>query len=78
MVTDCKKGENMVSGLLPLGTIVYLKEGKIKLMIVSHQPVLKNDEGEFYYDYAAISQIIGLEPNRVVYFNQENFSKVFF
>ncbi|HEM2824863.1 DUF4176 domain-containing protein [Streptococcus suis] len=64
--------------LLPMGTVVYLNGGKLEVMIVSRQPILKLDGHEVYFDYAGISQILGLDPEQIVYFNQENIKKVIF
>lgn len=64
--------------LLPLGSVVYLEEGKLALMIVSRQPLVDLGKGQIYFDYAAVSQILGLEPENIVYFNHENISKVVF
>lgn len=64
--------------LLPLGSVVYLEEGTIPVMIVLRQPVL-NIRDEFYYlDYAGINQIVGLEPEKITYFNHEDISNVIF
>lgn len=64
--------------LLSLGSIVYLKRGKIALMIVSRQPVVDLGSERVYFDYAGVSQILGLETDKVVYFNKENISQVIF
>ncbi|MGV3029846.1 DUF4176 domain-containing protein [Streptococcus suis] len=64
--------------LLPMGTVVYLNGGKLEVMIVSRQPILNLDGNDVYFDYAGISQILGLDPEQIVYFNQENIKKVIF
>ncbi|MET3557910.1 hypothetical protein ABID29_001022 [Streptococcus rupicaprae] len=64
--------------LLPLGSVVYLKEGRIPLMLVMRRPVVNLLNGTYYFDYAAVDQIIGLEPDRAVYFNHEDISEIVF
>ena len=66
------------NNLLPLGTVVYLNEGTVPLMIVLRRPVLNIDDKSIYFDYAAINQIIGLEPDKISYFNHENIDKIIF
>lgn len=62
--------------LLPLGTVVYMKEGKIPVMIVMRQPIIDYQDQICYFDYAGINQVLGLDPNQIFYFNEENIRKV--
>ena len=64
--------------LLPLGSVVYLEEGTIPVMIVLRQPVLNVQDKFYYLDYAAINQIVGLEPEKITYFNHEDISNIIF
>lgn len=63
---------------LPIGTVVQLKNGKVKLMILNRFP-LYNDNGEIgYFDYAACLYPNGNTDNQAYFFNQENIEKVWF
>lgn len=67
--------------MLPIGSIVYLKEGTSKLMILNRGPVLPPEEGEeqgIMYDYSACMYPQGLDPSNVFFFNHENIDKVVF
>ena len=66
------------NNLLPLGSVVYLQEGSIPVMVVLRRPILNIEEQSYYFDYAGVNQIIGLEPDKISYFNQENISKIVF
>ncbi|GLO65762.1 hypothetical protein AQ616_11875 [Oceanobacillus sp. E9] len=65
--------------MLPIGSIVYLKEGTSKLMILNRAPILPSENEEqkgVMYDYSACIYPQGLDPNNVLYFNEENIDKV--
>ena len=67
--------------MLPIGSIVYLKEGTSKLMILNRGPILPSEEGEetgVLYDYSGCFYPQGLDPNNVFYFNEKNIDKVLF
>jgi hypothetical protein len=67
--------------MLPIGSIVYLKEGTSKLMILNRGPILppEGTEGKgVMYDYSGCFYPQGLDPNNVFYFNEENIDKVLF
>ena len=67
--------------MLPIGSIVYLKEGTSKLMILNRGPILPAEEPEgkgTMYDYAGCFYPQGLDPTNVFYFNEENIDKVVF
>lgn len=65
--------------LLPIGSIVYLKEGTSKLMILNRGPLLPSDEDKgVLYDYSGCLYPQGLDANNVFYFNNENIDKVIF
>ncbi|MBM7643743.1 DUF4176 domain-containing protein [Streptococcus loxodontisalivarius] len=68
----------MENELLPLGSVVYLKSGTVPVLIVMRQPVI-NVNGEIvYFDYAGVNQIIGLEPDKIAYFNKDNIREIIF
>lgn len=64
--------------LLPLGSIVYLKEGTVKIVIVGRGTVIEDDQGEFYTDYLGFVYPSGFEPDDGIFFNKEDIDKVLF
>ncbi|BAC13280.1 hypothetical conserved protein [Oceanobacillus iheyensis HTE831] len=65
--------------MLPIRSIVYLKEGTSKLMILNRAPILPTENEEqkgVMYDYSGCIYPQGLDPNNVLYFNEENIDKV--
>lgn len=64
--------------MLPIGSIVYLKEGTQKIMILNRGPVVEMDESEFVFDYTGCFYPQGLTPGDVLYFNEENIDQVVF
>lgn len=67
--------------MLPIGTIVYLREGTSKLMILNRGPILPSEESEeegISYDYSGCFYPQGLNPTNVFYFNEENIDEVVF
>lgn len=71
---------NMDSNILPLGTIVTLKNGDdSKLMIVSRGSIVENNRSEVYFDYGAVLVPQGmLSPEAVYFFNKENVDIIIF
>ena len=67
--------------LLPLGSIVFLKDGVIKMLIIGRRNLIAK-EGEkkpILFDYAASPYPIGFAGNEQLYhFNHENIDKVIF
>ncbi|MDB8615412.1 DUF4176 domain-containing protein [Streptococcus parasanguinis] len=64
--------------LLTLGSVVYLEGGTIPVMIVLRHPIFNIKEKMCYFDYAAVNQLTGLEPDKITYFNHEDISEVVF
>ena len=67
--------------MLPIGSIVYLKEGTSKLMILNRGPILPAEETggeEIWYDYSGCFYPQGVDPNNVFYFNEENIDEIVF
>lgn len=64
--------------MLPIGTIVYLKEGTSKIMIINRGPIIKKDEGDILYDYTGVLYPLGFDINKMLYFNHENIDTVIF
>ena len=63
---------------LPIGSIVVLKGGIQKLMIVSRAINVKTAEGDKYFDYGGCIYPIGLINDKVAYFKKEDIFKVVF
>ncbi|MDR0299879.1 MAG: DUF4176 domain-containing protein [Streptococcaceae bacterium] len=73
--------ENKQEQLLPVGSVVYLKGGTLKVVIISRGELVKKtiaDEKPIYYDYFAGLYPQGYDNERNYYFNQENIEKVIF
>ncbi|MHC5279426.1 DUF4176 domain-containing protein [Listeria kieliensis] len=64
--------------MLELGTIVYLKEGSKKVMIIGRNQTIKKDEDERFFDYAACAYPEGIYPEEMLFFNEENIDRVVF
>jgi|SRR5690625_2620295 len=65
--------------MLPIGSIVYLREGTSKLMILNRGPILPSEETEgIWYDYSGCFYPQGLDSNNVFYFNEKNIDEVVF
>ena len=62
--------------ILPIGTIVYLKEGSQKLMILNRGVTIDQNGESVLFDYSAAFYPIGLNPEQLFYFNREDVDKV--
>lgn len=73
-------GEKEVTDVLPIGSIIYLKEGTEKLMILSRGPLIEDEEDgtPILFDYSGCFYPEGLDAENVFYFNQENISEIVF
>ncbi|WEV56408.1 DUF4176 domain-containing protein [Ligilactobacillus acidipiscis] len=64
--------------LLPLGSIVYLEEGTVKLMVVGRGAVFDDDGSDKYSDYVGVEYPSGIDPENALFFNNEDIDKVVF
>lgn len=64
--------------MLEIGSIVLLKEGKQKLMLLNRTPIIELNNEKQYFDYSACGYPLGMVANQIVYFNEENIDKVLF
>ena len=64
--------------MLEIGTIVYLKKGSQKLMVIGRGVVVPDGKISKIYDYAACLYPLGFVSERTYYFNEENVDKVLF
>ena len=62
--------------ILPIGSIVYLKEGNQKIMILNRGAVVDQDDTQVYFDYTGALYPAGLNPEQVYYFNREDIDEV--
>ncbi|MFD2307345.1 DUF4176 domain-containing protein [Enterococcus termitis] len=70
----------MNNKILPLGTIVKLKDGdNSELMIIARGSLIEDKGKEVYFDYGAVLIPQGmLAPEAVYFFNKENVETVVF
>ena len=71
---------NKSQKLLPLGSIVLLKEGMQKIMVVARGTVYVDElTGEdIFADYMAVLYPAGLNPETTIFFNHEDIDKILF
>ncbi|WP_455158305.1 DUF4176 domain-containing protein [Streptococcus sp.] len=62
--------------ILPIGSVVYLKEGNQKIMILNRGAVVEQDDTQVYFDYTGALYPEGLNPEQVYYFNREDIDEV--
>ena len=63
---------------IPLGSIVYLKGGIKKLLVVARAIVASNNGKQFFFDYGGVLYPEGITGDQMAYFNHEDVSSVFF
>lgn len=63
---------------LPLGSVVMLKKGLQKLIIIGRALNVNKNGKDYYFDYAAVLHPQGLINNEIAYFNHEDVDKLFF
>jgi len=64
--------------VLPMGSIVYLKGGNQKVMILNRGPQVEIKNQRQLFDYSAAVYPMGLSPEKIIYFNSKNIDKVLF
>ena len=68
----------MTEKLLPLGSIVYLKEATAKLMVVGRGASFDNGEGQLFSDYVGVVYPNGIDPEDALFFNHQDIDKFIF
>lgn len=63
--------------MLPIGSIVYLREGTRKLMILNRGPTVDFEGEKMMFDSSGCFYPLGLEPEKVYYFNQKTLIRLF-
>jgi len=69
----------MSKELLPLGSVIYLEEGSIPLVIAAVGPFVENPDGKdklYYYDYTGVPCPGGAIGDDIYYFQHENVAEV--
>ena len=63
---------------LPLGSIVLLKGGTRKVMIIARGLNVKREDETYFFDYGGVLYPDGLTGDQMVYFNHDGIVKVYF
>lgn len=63
---------------LPLGSIVLLKGGVRKLLVIARGLNVKKDNETYFFDYGGVLYPDGLTGDEMVYFNADSINKVYF
>ncbi len=64
--------------LLPLGSIVYLKEGTVKTMIINRAIIVEINGQERMFEYEGCLYPMGSEEKKDFFFNSEQIDRVVF
>ena len=63
---------------IPLGSVVYLKGGIKKLLIVARAINVENDGKQYFFDYGGVLYPEGVSGDQMAYFNHDDVTSVFF
>lgn len=63
---------------IPLGSVVYLKGGIKKILIVARAINVANDGRQLFFDYGGVFYPEGITGDEMAYFNHDDISNVFF
>lgn len=63
---------------IPLGSVVYLKGGIKKLLVVARAIHVANDGRQYFFDYGGVLYPEGITGDQMAYFNHGDISSVFF
>lgn len=69
----------MEDRILPLGSVVYLRNSKDKVLVICRGAIY-GDEGEKeeYFDYLGCQYPSGLDKDQTIFFNEESIDEVLF
>lgn len=67
-----------MQNILPIGSIVRLKNGQEKLMILNRAPLFNNEGVLGYFEYSACIYPNGQTGQNVFFFNEEDIEEVLF
>ena len=63
---------------IPLGSVVYLKGGIKKLLIVARAINVVNNGKQYFFDYGGVLYPEGITGDQMAYFNHDDIGSVFF
>ena len=63
---------------IPLGSIVLLKGGSQKLLVISRALNVRRGDKDYFFDYGGVLYPDGLTGDQMAYFQHENIAKVVF
>ena len=63
---------------VPLGSVVYLKGGIKKLLVVARAIQVSNNGKQYYFDYGGVLYPEGISGDQMAYFNHSDINSVFF
>jgi hypothetical protein len=63
---------------LPLGSVVLLKNGLQKLLIIGRALNVSRNGKDYYFDYGGVLHPQGLINNEMAYFNHDDIDRVYF
>ena len=66
-----------MKNLLPLGSVVRLNKGELKIMIISRLPLYNNEGTIGYFDYAACVYPTGQAISRYIFLMKKILQKYF-
>lgn len=64
--------------ILPIGSVIKLKRGDQKLMIITRTPLYNNQGTIGYFDYSGCIYPIGQIDQQMYFFNEEDIEKIYF
>ena len=64
-----KNMEDRWNSVETIGSIVYLKEGSQKLMIINRGPIVEIEGQKYLFDYSACKYPVGVVEDQIYYFN---------
>lgn len=63
---------------VPLGSVVYLKGGIKKLLVVARAINASNNGKQYFFDYGGVLYPEGITGDQMAYFNHDDISSIFF
>lgn len=64
--------------ILPLGSVVHLKEGTAKIMVIGRGVIFEQDGHDVYTDYCGVLVPTGFDADNGIFFNTDDVDKVVF
>lgn len=68
----------MEDKILPLGSVVYLKNSKDKVLVICRGAIYGEDDKEEYFDYLGCHYPSGLDKEQTIFFNEESIDEILF